>query len=148
MKNLYFLLVLFVAACSFGRLEAGLPLLKGRNIETAIQYLGIPDAQMEIAGRDVFVWNNAYSVNSVTPVTSYSNATAYGYGGMATAYGTSTAYVPETHNYSCTIKAIADKEGIINSLQYEGNEGGCSTFVSSMDRIISDLGPQDVAAEE
>ena len=148
MKNFYFLLILFVASCSFGRLDAGLPLLKGRNIETAIQYLGIPDAQMEIAGRDVFIWNNSYSVNIVTPVTSYSDATVYGYGGMATAYETSTTYVPETYNYSCTIKAITDKEGIINSLEYEGNEGGCSTFVSSMDRIISDLGPKDMAAEE
>lgn len=133
--------ILLLCGCAFETLDKGLPLLQGKKIDTAISYLGLPDNQMTVAGKNVYVWSNSFTQTSITPVTSYSNASAYGTGGYATAYGTTTTYVPQTAQYSCTIKAVVDKKDIIEGLEYSGNEGGCGTFVDPVKRIISDFGP-------
>lgn len=138
---LFIIAIVVLSGCAFDTLDKGLPLLNGKSIDTAISYLGTPDNKMQIADRNVYIWSNAFFLTMTRPVTTYSNASAYGIGGYASAYGTSTTYVPETHNHSCTIKATTDKDDIVSYMEYEGTLGGCESFMSQVQGIIDAYSP-------
>lgn len=144
------LLIISLSACAFDTLDKGLPRLKGEHIDTAINYLGMPDEEQQIAGRKVYVWGHQNSGSYTTPVTQNHSYTAYGYGGPYTARGTTTSYVTQNYNYVCTIKLIVNKKDIIQSSEYEGNEGGCEYFASGISQLIKDTEPatpKDIATK-
>lgn len=137
---LFITLVFFLTSCAFKQIESGLNALQGKNIDTAFNYLGYPDAIQDLNGQKIFVWGEQFSVTTTTAVTNqhYGNASTYSpnYGHAYGNYsGTSTSYVPVTHNYNCNIKIIANSEGIITGYQYKGNEGGCSSFGTALSKV-------------
>lgn len=94
-----------LAACTtFEDIDGGLNQFRGQNIDTLVNVLGFPDAEQNIAGRKLVVWNSNQNVTTIMPVTNYNYGTAsafgtggYGYGSYS---GTSTTYVPTTVNGS------------------------------------------------
>lgn len=145
MKNnliILFSCLFILTACAFDTLNKGLPRLHGQHVDKAIHYLGLPDSEMNIAGRKIYVWGHQNSGSYVKPVTTPTSSTAWGPSGMYTVRGTSTSYVTESYNYNCTIKMVANKKDIIQSSEYEGNEGGCEHFASGIDQLIKDTEPK------
>lgn len=134
---------LLLVSCAFQTLDKGLPRLTGRNIDFAISYLGIPDFQQEIAGRKVYTWGVSNTFTTVTPVTNYNSGNIYGSAGSARYSGTTTSYIPQTHNYNCQIKVITDKKNKIINSQYAGNVGGCSAFESRVNALIQATNPPE-----
>ena len=77
MKKLiiYFLLSLFLASCfssnpdSFMRSPSSIKIklksLEGKNIDSAISMLGLPEAEQMIAGRRILVWSHSGSVTTL-----------------------------------------------------------------------------------
>ncbi len=146
MRNLLIVITTLgtLSACAFDTLDKGLPRLQGQHIDTAINYLGLPDAEQNIAGRKVYIWGHQNSGSYVRPITTPTSYTAYGPYGTYTARGTNTSYVTESYNYNCTIKLVVNKKEIIQSSEYEGNEGGCEHFADNISKLIDDTEPQFV----
>ena len=144
MKNfLFFSTLAFLTACATDTLSKGLPLLQGQHVDTAIKYIGLPDTEQVIAGRKVYIWGHQNSGSYVMPITTPTSYTAYSpYGVAYTASGTSTSYVSQSYDYNCTIKMVTNKKDIIQSSEYEGNEGGCEYFAEGIDRYIQDASTQ------
>jgi len=130
---------MLLSACATQTMDQGLPQFTGHSIETAINYLGVPDAEQKIAGRKVYTWGHQESGSYIMPVTSPTTYTAYGPGGVYTARGSTTSYVPQMYNYNCAIKMIVNKKEVIQSAEYQGNEGGCEYYASGIDRFLADL---------
>ena len=63
---------------------------------------------------------------------------AFGSGGYAYGTATTTSYVPQSYNYVCTIKLIANKKNIVENGEFSGNLGGCNAYQSAMNKIIED----------
>jgi len=137
---LLLLLCFTLSACAFNQIDAGLNAIQGQNIQYAIDRLGYPAGKREILDKTVYVWGTSHDVTSITPVTTYSNGSAFGsYGTSAIYSGTSTAYIPTTTNYNCTIEMITNKSNIIVSAQWKGNLGGCSYYGPTMQKIADSL---------
>ncbi len=150
MKNFFIISTLvFLNACATDTLNKGLPLLQGQHVDTAIKYIGLPDTEQVIAGRKVYIWGHQNSGSYLMPVTTPTSYTAYSpYGGAYTATGTSTSYVTQNYDYNCTIKMVANKKNIIQSSEYEGNEGGCEFFADGIERLINDISVQSPTSKE
>jgi len=135
--------LILLSGCAFSQIENGLTALKGEKIQTAFNYLGTPDNEQDIAGSKVYTWGRAFSATTITPVTTSTTGSAFSsYGGYANYYGTTTSYVPQTHNYSCTVKIITDQKGIITGGQFDGNLGGCASYGSALQKATKDLAPE------
>lgn len=55
-----------------------------------------------VLDQDSQMWQTQGSYTTTTPITTHSNAYAYGTGGYASAFGSSTTYMPVQHNYTIT----------------------------------------------
>jgi hypothetical protein len=125
-------LVLFVSGCVFSTMEKGLDTLTGQHIDVAIDALGLPSAEMNVAGRRVIIWSTERNMVLPQTNTSYTSGNV----GSTPYYGstTSTSYAP--HHLSCVVKVEVDAEGIIKTWEYEGNLGACETYSSRLKKII------------
>jgi|GEM_PF-1367679 len=137
------LIVFILSGCAFQQMDRGLTDLQGKNIKQAISYLGYPDNEQKIAGDTIYTWGTNYNVSSITPVTNYSSGTASAYGSGGSAFGTysgtTTSYIPTTINHRCILKLITNDSGTIINSQYEGNQGGCSSYGQSLNRLSQDI---------
>lgn len=146
---------LVLGGCAFDKLDNSLPYLKGQSVDTAMSYLGIPDNQLEIDKNKVYIWGYQNSGTYMMPVTNTTSYTGYssGYGTYGSAFGnsygtaTTTSYVPQSFNHQCAIKALTNKKGIIQAIEYEGNLAGCGAFSSAMDKIKNDFSPNTLDVE-
>ena len=53
-----FAIIPILTGCAFGDLRDGLTHLKGHNVEVAVKYLGMPESQDEILGKNVYIWQD------------------------------------------------------------------------------------------
>jgi hypothetical protein len=124
--------MLGLLGCAFKVLDEALPKLVGKPIEAAVNVLGLPNAQMELAGNNIFIWNNQRS--GTVPIYNTSTANTYGTVGTTPVYGTTTTstvnYVPVS--YHCEIKVSVDSQNIIQRVEYYGNQGGCQRYADSV----------------
>lgn len=80
----------------------------GRSIEEPILDYGPPVNVLDLSdGRRAYQWRATNS--GVLPMSSPSTATVYGSGGYATAYGTTTTYVP--YSQDCLYTLTATRQG-------------------------------------
>lgn len=129
MKMTTMLIVLLAGGCAFGTFDEELPKFVGAPIDSLVAQLGFPNAEQTIMGRTVYTWRSDMTYTSMTPV----STTGTGYVGMVPVTTTSTSYVPRTSNLACTIRAVADaRNGIIQSVDYEGNNGACLSYASRL----------------
>ena len=138
--TLIFLAALTLAGCASQKLDNGLPRLTGKPVDYAINYLGYPDNEQTIAGRKVYTWGYANSFTTTQTVRTPVSGSAYGAGVGIYYQGHQTSVVPQTFNYSCMIRLIADGNGLIDRWEWNGNEGGCEYYSGSMSRLIEDTG--------
>jgi hypothetical protein len=118
-----------VTGCmTWGGFQERLGGLIGEPIDTAIDHWGYPNGERTIAGHHIYVWASNSTGVITLPQTTYGTATAFSKYGTATAYGTSTTYVPMAVNYGCQIELEVDMENRITRYSYHGNRGGCMQY--------------------
>ena len=90
-------------AMRFDTLGLALPKLNGQSINTAINYLGIPDKEYPIAGSMDYVW----STSGPNPFT------------------------PNAQHFGCMIKA-STVDGLVQHVEYDGRNGACQTHADRL----------------
>jgi len=122
------LTALCLGACttSGDMLQAGWPKLKGQPLQSAIDRWGYPEQEQVIAGAKVYTWRSSSPFIAEAPaqrttVTPYGTASSYGSAPVATTIG-------------CTIKLSTNEAGIIQTMQYQGENMGCYRYASALER--------------
>lgn len=135
MEKIFALLLgtFFLTACvmSFDTFAEAWPYLKGKNIQVAIDHLGIPDNKYSIDANDIYVWSTESSYTSFSPTTTNSSGTV----GGVPFNGTATSYAPHTSNLSCVIK-IKTMKKIIQTMEFDGNNGACLQYSERLRPLI------------
>lgn len=108
--------IVSLAGCISGPMQKGTDSLLGHNIQFAIDKLGFPSGQREIAGGTVYVW--AANRGSVATVMPTGNGGGFG---MAA-------------QYYCIIQLGTDSNGTITRTQWEGNLAGCAHYANALQR--------------
>ncbi|WP_186426354.1 hypothetical protein [Cupriavidus metallidurans] len=129
---------------TWGQMDQGLNALSGRTLDDAINVFGMPSGEQQIAGRHYVQWGRSSSgfVPMSTPSQTYGNFNVSN--GYRNAYGnySSTTYnttmVPV--NYNCTITLELDRDAIIRRGSYQGNLGGCTPYIKSLNRYREQMG--------
>ncbi|WP_157745671.1 hypothetical protein [Thiohalobacter thiocyanaticus] len=125
-------LLLTACAMSFDTFNRALPKLKDKNINVAIDYLGIPDHEYVVAGKKVYVWTTSERNPFPTAVTT----TTTGNAGNQPFNATSTSYIPDPGPLSCTIKMQTEQD-IVRRIEYEGNNGTCFKYSDRLKPLIT-----------
>lgn len=135
-KSLMVLMSASLAGCAtFGHLEDGLKLLMGQNSQTAFNVLGYPSAKQKFGSDTVYYWSFNRSGTLIVPQTS----TTTGYVGNKPVYGTTTSNQLVPVNYNCQIKLVAGPNDVLKSWEYEGNIGGCQSYVGRLKSFTSQI---------
>lgn len=127
--------LLLTGCVTWGQFDQGLDSLVGRPLDDAINVLGMPTEERTVAGRRYIQWGSSSS--GFIPVTSPS--TTYGTVNTGRTFGTysattySAAYVPVEYSCSITLQIGADER--IQKTQYEGNLGGCESYIQALNRF-------------
>lgn len=132
LKILPVLALITLSACmSFETIEQAWPSLKGKNIQVAIDHLGIPNGKYTIDGRDVYVWSTSETYTSMVPTTS----STYGTVGNTGFNALSTSYQPKTSQLSCEIKILTTQR-VMERIEYSGNNGACLTYSERLKPLV------------
>ncbi len=84
MKNLLLILALFVVGCSTMQqkfMNEVLSSWAGSHIDEVIERWGYPDAERDVAGRQIYIWDYSYSINLPSTITATSDRTGIISGG-------------------------------------------------------------------
>lgn len=132
-KVRYFAFAIFISAmagcATFGQMEGGLNSLMGRSEQEAFSVLGYPSGKQQFGNDTVYIWEVSRSGTLLVPQT----VTTYGSVGAIPIYGTTT-YNQAVHvNNNCLIKIAANSGGILINWEYDGNYGGCSSYINRLD---------------
>ena len=108
---LCFLLAPILSACatSFSLLDRELPILRGQNIEVAINYLGLPNQESTIAGRKVYLW----STRENNP------------------------FDQRAQPLACQIRMAVDSVGTILQVGYGGANGTCFVYADPLRPLLN-----------
>lgn len=106
MRVLVITAVACLAGCATEQLNTGLQKVMGQPIDVLVSDWGYPTAQREIMGHTLYIWSNDRGVMAVP---------MYG-GGMFAG------------RLTCTVQVAVDKNNIITSYQWNGNQGGCAAL--------------------
>lgn len=131
-----FIVLSFVASllsgcATFGQMEEGLNALMGHKDETAFNVLGYPSGKQEFGSDILYIWGRNASGNLALPQTT----TTYGNVGTTPFYGTSTSIQNVPYSYNCTIKLMANYQGILSHWEYDGNLGGCTPYIQRLNKF-------------
>lgn len=121
-----------LCACAFSVMEKGLNSITGQHVDVAIDALGLPSGEMNIAGRRVLVWSTQR--NMVLPQTTSSNTT--GTFGTTPDRSATTYSGYSTTRLSCEIKMTIDTSDRIQTWEFEGNQGACQTYADRLKHVI------------
>jgi len=149
MRNVLFtislLLTLNISGCAtFSQMEAGLDTLMGKNEKEAFSVLGYPSGK-QIYGEDtVYIWEVSNTGTLLLPQTS----TTYGNIGTIPVYGTTTYNQVVPINNRCVIKIAADTDGTLKHWEYQGNMGGCNSFIKRLDSYNKIRNPETTSKED
>ena len=117
---------------TFADLENGLNQHQGLSLNTLVNRIGYPSAQMNIAGKKLYIWESSQTVSYSMPTTSSSSGTVYSGTSSGTYSGSSTIWVPTTANYNCKITVEVDESDNIINNTYSGNIGGCERYAKAL----------------
>ena len=123
-------LALLLAGCAAGIIEEKMQPMIGEPASLVFEKLGIPDAEDEVAGRKFYVWATQNSGSILFPQQNIGTV----YPGYRTSTYTYTTFVPIAYNHVCRIRIFVDPTDRITTYDFEGNEGGCSTFATRLSR--------------
>jgi hypothetical protein len=114
-------------------MERGLNALQGRDVQIAFDVLGYPSGKQEFGNDIVYYWQVDSSGAILLPQTS----TTTGYVGMTPVYGSTTYNQVVPVNYNCLIKLVTDDKGVIKTWEYNGNYGGCASYIKRLNRYYN-----------
>lgn len=132
-KQLSIVLLCGLAGCTtWGQMNDGLAALQGQPLDSAIRVLGYPSGEQTIAGRRLVVWSSQSTGMMYMPQTATTYGNVYAPSGFAS-YNQTTSYgtmVPLHHQ--CKITMEVDAANTITGYSYDGNMGGCSRYIKSL----------------
>lgn len=97
---------LLLVGCATTQLNTGLQKVVGQPVSVLVSDWGYPAAEREIMGHKLYVWSGNGGAMAVP---------LYGGGVFAAAL-------------NCTIQVSVDDHDVIQSYQWNGNNGGCAPF--------------------
>ncbi len=123
---------LVISGCASTRLNEGLPYFLGQNVDYAISYLGYPQSQQQINDKTVYTWghNRSFTTHQTVYTPVYGNIGGTYYSGQTA------SVVPQTHNYYCMIRLVANQSKVIEYWEWDGNEGGCSGYADAVSNMM------------
>lgn len=132
MKNALILSALLLIGCvePGPQIDSGLTLLIGQDIHAAIDRLGYPASQREIAGDTVYTWSTDRRTTMTLPTTHTTTGNVDGTPFYATTTGTEDIPL----HFHCAIQIATDGVGKIKRYEWEGNRGGCGRYARRLGR--------------
>jgi hypothetical protein len=114
-----------------------LPLLEGKPLSQAVQYLGPPTEKMKMSVGTTYSWVNVQTGTFNVPDTAAYPAVVQN-GAHPTVAFTQPSAPPaqDTYNWHCRLDIVADK-GVIVHTQYEGDTGGCEIFSDKLKPLVT-----------
>jgi len=117
---------------SWEPMDEGLAALQGRHLDAAIDVLGLPSNERQIAGRKLFVWSTTSTGLLFNPATS---TTSGNFGTVPYSQITNfSSFTPV--GYECEISLQVDEQNVIQRFQYSGNLGGCRVYMERLRALI------------
>lgn len=121
------------AGCAtWGQFDEGLNALMNKPLSTAIEKLGYPSGERTIAGRRLVEWGRSQNTAMYMPTTTTTYGTVNTNRGFGTYSGTTTGGTFIPMNYNCTVILEVDQNDIVRRYQYEGNLGGCASYIDAL----------------
>lgn len=102
----------------------------GSHVNNVFARLGHPDGEQRVANRTVYVWANQSS--GAMPIMMPTTTTGWVGRTPVTMTGQQWGMMPVNH--ACMIRVVVDDEGIVQSYDYRGNEGGCGPYARRLNR--------------
>ncbi|WP_336983928.1 hypothetical protein [Cedecea sp. HN178] len=134
MKKIFLLSALTLTGCvTFAQMDEGLNSLKGKDKKVAFEVLGYPSQEQTFDDVKVYTWVN--SVNDIAPLSSPQLTTGTVGNSFFNATTTKTDYVPITYN--CKIQIATNTDGVIKSYDFDGNMGGCETYIHRLNNYLN-----------
>lgn len=128
---------------TFGQMDKGLSALRNQPVSVAVQVLGYPAGEREVAGMKIVHWGRQQT--GLMPLTSYGQNSGFGTVGTTpfsyTGTSASTQYVPL--NFNCDIDLAIGPAGFVQGYQYSGNLGGCGAYIKALNRYRKSVGADD-----
>lgn len=132
--------VLFAAAVAatltgcvtFGDLDRGLQSLVGQPLDRAVDVLGYPTTQLQVAGDTVYVWSVDRRGTLLMPQTTTMN----GYVGTTPVGGSATTMQAVPMHGDCTIKLGVGADNVVKRYDWEGNHMGCDSYAMRVKRAL------------
>ena len=144
MRSLLFLLPLMfvLSACASkpSAIGPGLQVLEGKDIRTAIEYLGYPDDKQEIIGDTVYSWGVRGTYTDVYPITDFDRGDFEVNGQRGTFETRNTSYISEVNSYSCVIRMATGEDNVIKTTQARSIGKGCSYYNDTFEALLFDFG--------
>lgn len=125
---------------TWGQFDTGLNTLIGKPVSLAVDVLGYPSGEREIVGMHLIQWGRSSQgfMPVSTPIQSYGTvATPRGFGSFSTTT-MQTSMVPVSYN--CSITLQVDANNIVTGYNYEGNLGGCRTYIQRLKKYRKQTG--------
>lgn len=128
--------VIMFSACATTKstLKYAMDNYHGKSLDSLVMRVGAPQSKYVMQSGDImYKW--VYSGTLNMPVTTLynSSATAYGYGGMATAYGSgmATSYGGPSHRV-CDMTALTTKNNVVKNIKFSQDTYGTQPGTASM----------------
>jgi hypothetical protein len=134
------IVLLCLSACATATIEKGVPYFIGKDISFAIEYLGYPDEEMNLAGKKVYVWKNSFSHTSSMTVFKPQYTTASTPFGPVSSFTSVQDEVPISIDGDCRIRLITTNKKVVGA-EFEGNEAGCAKYSDRLQRLVDDMKP-------
>ena len=107
----------------------GLQQLEGSNLDRAIQYLGYPDDEKEIAGKTVYIWDRR-------DVETYPVSTGVGFGTYGSGVSLGVGYpITRANVYGCRIRLFTEAKKIVN-YELTGDGSGCAPYAKRLQPLL------------
>lgn len=114
-----------LVGCAGRIIERNMNGLVGQPAGAVFARLGHPDAEAVVAGRKTYTWSTRRSGLDAA----YRPAV---YAGKKTVVPGSFDLVPYTSE--CRIRVLVDARDVVQSWDYDGNEGGCERYAKRLER--------------
>jgi hypothetical protein len=124
--------VVLPGCATFGQLETGLNSMIGQDLSIAVAKLGFPTSERTVAGMKLVEWGRSNNATFLMPTASTTNGYAQYGNRMANYSATTTSTTAVTMNFQCRIILQVDTSNTIRRYQYEGNIGGCASYIQAL----------------
>ncbi len=126
----YALASLLLTACAgdIDRFMENYKSAEGKDIDAVVKEIGMPDREGTIMGYKAYFWENTSHYSLVSAVPNTTTFSSYTPAGPVTTFGSGMSYQTNSGSFSCSLKMIVNKKGIVQESSYAGAPGGCQKY--------------------